>query len=203
MDLFETLRDDILKHKIENGTKLTEQSVCDMYKVSRTPVREAFQKLELDGLIEIIPNKGAFVLGLNDQDIEDMYELRKAYEVIAVKFAIDRISAEEMNKLKEIYELMEFYRHKEDAVKFMNLNTEFHQIIYNATGNRMLQHVLTSFQVYTKNTKLSIEYIKSYFDDVLIEHKNIYEAIAGKDKEKAEIAAAVHMDNSRKRAGFK
>lgn len=202
MDLFETLRDDILKQKIENGTKLTEATVCDMYKVSRTPVREAFQKLELDGLIDIIPNKGAFVRGLSKQDIEDMYELRKAYEVICVKFAIDRITDEEMTKLKESYDLMEFFRIKEDPVKFLEMNTSFHQILYNATNNRMLQHVLTSYQVYTKNTKLSSEYIREYFDEVLAEHRAIYEAIASKDKEAASKAAAVHMDNSKRRAGF-
>lgn len=202
MDLFETLRDDILKQKIENGTKLTEAAVCEMYGVSRTPVREAFQKLELDGLIDIIPNKGAFVRGLTSQDIEDMYELRKAYEIICVQFAIDRIADEDMKKLKESYDLMEFFRIKEDAVKFMGMNTEFHQILYNATGNRMLQHVLTSYQVYTKNTKLSLEYIREYFDEVLAEHKAIYEAIVSKDKEAATKAAAIHMENSKRRAGF-
>jgi len=202
MDLFEILRNDILKQKIENGTKLTEAAVCEMYDVSRTPVREAFQKLELDGLIDIIPNKGAFVRGLSKQDIEDMYELRKAYEVICVKFAIDRISDEEMNKLKESYDLMEFFRIKEDPDKFLSMNTRFHQILYNATGNRMLQHVLTSYQVYTKNTKLSNEYIREYFDEVLAEHKAIYEAIVNRDKAAAAEAAGVHMDNSKRRAGF-
>ena len=202
MDLFETLRDDILKQKIENGTKLTEAAVCEMYGVSRTPVREAFQKLELDGLIDIIPNKGAFVRGLTLQDIKDMYELRKAYEVICVQFAIDRITDDAMTKLKESYDLMEFFRIKEDPDKFMQMNTQFHQILYSATGNRMLQHVLTSYQVYTKNTKLSHEYIREYFDEVLAEHKAIYEGIVNKDKEAAAKAAAIHMDNSKRRAGF-
>ncbi|MBQ2094403.1 MAG: GntR family transcriptional regulator, partial [Firmicutes bacterium] len=72
-DLFNKLRDDILQNKIKPGEKLTEQRICQEYQVSRTPVREAFQKLELDGLIEIIPNRGAFVIGLTRQDIEDMY----------------------------------------------------------------------------------------------------------------------------------
>ena len=202
MDLFETLRNDILTHKIENGAKLTEQNVCNMYGVSRTPVREAFQKLELDGLIDIVPNKGAFVRGLSMQDIKDMYELRKAYEVICVQFAVDRISPEEMEQLRESYDLMEFFRIKEDSGKFLDMNTRFHQIIYNSTGNRMLQHVLTSYQVYTKNTKLNHQYIAQYYDEVLAEHKAIYEAIVKKDKEAAAKAAAVHMDNSKKRAGF-
>jgi len=131
-----------------------------------------------------------------------MYELRKAYEVICVQFAIDRITDEEMEKLRESYDLMEFFRIREDSGKFLDMNTRFHQIIYNSTENRMLQHVLTSYQVYTKNTKLNHSYISQYYDEVLEEHKAIYEAIANKDKEAAKLAAAVHMDNSRRRAGF-
>ena len=173
-DLFNKLRDDILQNKIKPGEKLTEQRICQEYQVSRTPVREAFQKLELDGLIEIIPNRGAFVIGLTRQDIEDMYELRSAYESIAVKWAIDRMTPEEFEDMQEAFELMEFYTMKQDPTKMLAMNTRFHQIIYNGTKNRMLQHVLTSYQVYTKNTKYSPEYINSNFVDFRVEGENIY-----------------------------
>jgi DNA-binding GntR family transcriptional regulator len=108
-------------------------------------VREAFQKLELDGLIEIIPNRGAFVLGLTRQDIEDMYELRSAYESIAVKWAIDRMTQEEFDEMQEAFELMEFYTMKQDPAKMLAMNTRFHQIIYNGTKNRMLLKSLRQF----------------------------------------------------------
>ncbi|MEG2053208.1 MAG: GntR family transcriptional regulator, partial [Bacilli bacterium] len=80
-NLFNELQIDILSGKLKTGDKLTEKRICDEYKVSRTPVREALRQLEMDGLIENIPNKGAFVLGLSPQDIEDMHILRKVYEV--------------------------------------------------------------------------------------------------------------------------
>ena len=201
-DLFHKLRDDILQNKIKPGEKLTEQRICQEYQVSRTPVREAFQKLELDGLIEIIPNRGAFVIGLTRQDIEDMYELRSAYEAIAVKWAIDRMSPEEFEEMQEAFELMEFYTMKQDPVKMLAMNTRFHQIIYNGTKNRMLQHVLTSYQVYTKNTKVSPEYIKEYMDEVLEEHRKIFLAFQAKDKDAASRAAVEHMQNGKHRAGF-
>ena len=201
-DLFHKLRDDILQNKIKPGEKLTEQRICQEYQVSRTPVREAFQKLELDGLIEIIPNRGAFVIGLTRQDIEDMYELRSAYEAIAVKWAIDRMTAEEFEDMQEAFELMEFYTMKQDPVKMLAMNTRFHQIIYNGTKNRMLQHVLTSYQVYTKNTKVSPEYIKEYMDEVLEEHRKIFLAFQAKDKDAASRAAVEHMQNGKHRAGF-
>ena len=201
-DLFNKLRDDILQNKIKPGEKLTEQRICQEYRVSRTPVREAFQKLELDGLIEIIPNRGAFVVGLTRQDIEDMSELRAAYESIAVKWAIDRMTPEEFEDMQEAFELMEFYTMKQDPSKMLAMNTRFHQIIYNGTKNRMLQHVLTSYQVYTKNTKISPEYIKEYMDEVLEEHRQIFQAFQAKDKAAASKAAVRHMQNGKHRAGF-
>lgn len=201
-DLFIKLRDDILQNKIKAGEKLTEQRICQEYKVSRTPVREAFQKLELDGLIEIIPNRGAFVLGLTRQDIEDMYELRAAYESIAVKWAIDRMTTEEFEEMQEAFELMEFYTMKKDPVKMLAINTKFHQIIYNGTRNRMLQHTLTSYQVYTKNTKYSSEYISEYMQEVLDEHRKIFLAFQARDREAASAAAVQHMHNGKHRAGF-
>lgn len=201
-DLFNRLRDDILQEKIAPGEKLTEQRICKEYNVSRTPVREAFQKLELDGLIQIIPNRGAFVIGLSRQDIQDMYDLRKAYEAIAVRWAIERITDKEFEELEEAYDIMEFYTQKGEAEKMLQINMHFHDLIYRATKNRMLQHVLTSYQVYTKNTKVSSEYIREYLQEVLEEHRQIFLAFQAKDKEAATRAAIRHMDNGKRRAGF-
>lgn len=201
-DLFNRLRDDILQEKIAPGEKLTEQRICKEYKVSRTPVREAFQKLELDGLIQIIPNRGAFVIGLSRQDIQDMYDLRKAYEAIAVGWAIERITDREFEELEEAYDIMEFYTQKGEAEKMLQINMHFHDLIYRATKNRMLQHVLTSYQVYTKNTKVSSEYIREYLQEVLEEHRQIFLAFQAKDKEAATRAAIRHMENGKRRAGF-
>lgn len=201
-NLFNQLRDDILQGKIAPGAKLTEHRICKEYNVSRTPVREAFQKLELDGLIQIIPNRGAFVIGLSRQDIEDMYELRKAYEAIAVRWAVERITEQEFEELEEAYDIMEFYTQKGEAEKMLQINMHFHQLIYSATKNRMLQHVLTSYQIYTKNTKVSSEYIRAYLDEVLDEHWQIFLAFKAKDKDAATQAAIRHMENGKRRAGF-
>ena len=90
------IQKDILTGKLRPGQKLTEQELCKAYGVSRTPVREALRQLETDGLVENILNRGAFVVGMTEQDYRDMFELRKAYEVQAVKWAIERISDSEM-----------------------------------------------------------------------------------------------------------
>lgn len=201
-NLFNELRSDILRGKLKPGEKLTEQRICNEYTVSRTPVREAFQKLEIDGLIETIPNRGAFVVGITHRDIQDMYELRKAYEAIAVRWAIERITKEEFAALEEAYEFMEFYTMKKDTDKMLNINMRFHELIYNAAHNRMLLHVLTSYQIYTKQTKTNHRYVDGYLDEVLAEHKQIFQAFIDRDPVAGASAVTSHLDNAKKRANF-
>lgn len=200
--LFNQLRADILQGKLKPGEKLTEQRVCSEYVVSRTPVREAFQKLENDGLIETIPNRGAFVVGVTDRDIQDMYELRKAYEAIAVRWAIQRITDEEFQALQEAYEFMEFYTMKKDIEKMLNINMQFHQLIYNAAHNRMLLHTLTNFQIYTKQRRGNKTYADNYLEEVLSEHQEIFQAFVSKDEDAAATAITKHLDNAKRRANF-
>lgn len=201
-NLFQQLRSDILQGKLKPGEKLTEQHICRQYAVSRTPVREAFQKLEIEGLIETVPNRGAFVIGITARDIEDMYELRKAYETVAVRWAIERITKEEFDTLREAYEFMEFYTMKQDAERMLSINMHFHELIYQAAHNHMLLHVLTSYQIYTKQTKTNHRYLDGYLEQVLEEHRQIFQAFVDKDPEAGAAAIARHLENAKSRADF-
>ena len=200
-DLFSNLRKDILQGRLRQGEKLTEQQICDEYNVSRTPVREAFKQLELEGFIETIPNRGAFVVGFSAQDIADMYELRKAYEILAVKWAIERITKDEFEKLEEAFEFMEFYTQKKDVEKMLNINMNFHELIYKASHNRMLEHVLSSYQIYIKQSKTTRSDVSdTYLDEVLEEHRAIFEAFQSKDINAGVNAVSMHLDNAKLRA---
>lgn len=201
-DLFTSLRKDILQGKLRQGEKLTEQQICDEYNVSRTPVREAFRQLELEGFIETIPNRGAFVVGFSPQDIQDMYELRKSYEVLAVKWAIERITKEEYEKLEEAFEFMEFYTQKQDMEKMLNINMNFHELIYRASHNRMLYHILSSYQLYIKQsrTQSRSDVSSGYLDEILSEHRAIFESFKNKDVEAGIAAVSRHLDNAKQRA---
>lgn len=198
-NLFSQLQKDILQGKMRASEKLTEQSICDKYKVSRTPVREALRQLEMEGLIETIPNRGAFVIGFSEQDMADMYELRKVYEIQAVKWAIERITDEEMEDLEETFEFMEFYTQKNDIHKMLNINTGFHQLIYTASHNRMLQHVLSSYQIYIKYSRKSDTFPDNYLAEVLEEHREIFLAFQKRDVEAGIQAMAKHMNTSMSR----
>ena len=92
--------------------------------ISRTPIREALKQLELEGLVESIPNKGVYVKGFSSRDIDDMFEIRLALEGLAIQLAIDRMDDMHLSKIREVYELMEFYTMKQDNEKISQLNPE-------------------------------------------------------------------------------
>ncbi|MGI6204101.1 MAG: GntR family transcriptional regulator [Anaerovoracaceae bacterium] len=197
-DLLVRLKGDILSGRLKDGQKLTEKVLCEQYGVSRTPVREALVQLQAEGLVTNIPNRGAFVTGLSERDLDDMYTLRKIYEMQAVKWAMERMTDEEADELEETFEFMEFYTMKHDVDKMLNINLNFHQIIYKASHNRMLRNLLSSYQVYTKYAAAP-KHDERYLDTVLEEHRHIYEAFKARDSEAGEKAMAEHMDNSYKR----
>lgn len=197
--LFSRIQKDILLNNLRKGEKLTEQRLCDEYEVSRTPVREALRQLEMDGLVESIPNRGSFVVGLTEQDYEDLFTLRKAYEVQAVRWAIERITEDEIEALEETFEFMEFYTMKNDYQKMSNINNGFHQIIYNASHNRMLVQLLSSYQIYTKYIGMGRPKDENYLQTILEEHRKIFQAFTEHDVEAGAEAMAIHIDNSKAR----
>ncbi|MDR2296636.1 MAG: GntR family transcriptional regulator [Clostridiales Family XIII bacterium] len=199
-DLFFKLREDILAERLRPGEKLTEQRVCDMYKVSRTPVREALKQLAAEGLLEMIPNRGAFVLGLSRGDMDDIFTLREIYELQAVRWAAERITEEQLAELDEIVEFMEFYTEKRDTKKMTEINTNFHQLIYIASGCRMLRHILSSYQIYIRYSRQTLPYSEADLPAILAEHKRIFDAFRAADAAAGASAMRAHIDGSRARA---
>ncbi len=199
LDLSTRIKEDILSGKLPRNTRLTEQSIGDAYQVSRTPVREALVQLEMEGLIENVHHRGAFVIGLSPRDMEDIFVLRKIYEVQATGWAIERISEEEMDELEETFEFMEFYTMKKDIDKMLNINETFHQMIYKAAGNRLLSKLLSSYQLYMKYHPSSHRKEANYLPTVLEEHRQIFLAFKEKDPQRGREAMALHMDLSHQR----
>lgn len=197
--IFTQLQDHILKGSLTPGEKLTEQRICEEYQVSRTPVREAFRLLELYGLIETVPNRGAFVRGLSAQNISDLHEMRKAYEVLAVRWAIERMTESELAQLSEAYEFMEFYTMKGDGERMLAINMNFHELIYKGSHNPMLANLLSVCQLYTRQTVGGSSYTKHYLQQVLAEHQQIYQAFFDRNPEAGAAAMSVHLTNSRQR----
>ena len=194
------VRDRILKGEYEIGEKIKENQIATELRVSRTPIREAFKLLENEGLIDYIPNRGCFAKGFTKQDVDDIYAVRAALEMLAVERAVERITDAEVAALEEEWELMEFYVRKKDSQKVLELNTAFHDIIYASTRSRFMAQVLRSYKGYIDKTRKSVFYDEAYLEAILNEHGEILDAIKHKDKEKAISAVSRHLEKSQDRA---
>lgn len=195
--IFDKIREDILSDTYVVGDKIVEAKLADKLGVSRTPVREALKQLELDGLVDNIPNRGVVVKGISTQDIQDIYSIRVLIEGIAARWAVERMDDSVVEDLKEIYDLMEFYTYKNDLERNFELNTRFHETIYAATKSRYLEQILKDFQLFIKSTRNRSFHSIGRAKKSLEEHKHILDAFIERDSEKASQATMDHIERSR------
>lgn len=194
--VYNALREDILNGVYKPGDSLIEVKIAKQLNVSRTPVREAIRQLELEGLVNSIPNRGVTVNGISIKDIKDIYEIRRVLEGMAAKWAVEKITDEEISRLQEVYELMEFYTMKKDVNQISKLNTSFHEIIFNATKSNIIKHILKDFQFYVKWARHESLCSPGRMEEALKEHHDILLAFIKRDKEEAERCLNIHVENS-------
>lgn len=194
--IFEQIREDILNGRYATGDKLVEIKLAEELGVSRTPVREALKQLELDGLVENIPNRGVVVNGISKNDIDDILTMRLCIEGLVGQWAAERISEEEVKILEEIYDLMEFYTYKSDVDKIFELNTKFHETLYHATKSRYLESVLKDFQLFIRPARNNSLKTEGRMSDALKEHEEILNGLKNNDPEQTRIALTYHIQRS-------
>ena len=193
--VFNTLRQAILRGELQPGERLLEIHLADKLGVSRTPIREAIRKLELEGLVVMIPRKGAAVANITEKDTKDVLEVRRTLEMFAVEVACDRITEEQLVQLKEAAKAFEASKGSMDLIRIAETDMYFHEIIYEATQNERLVQMLNNLR--ENMYRYRIEYLKdpNYYDSLVGEHREILEAIEAKDKEKARICMRDHIEN--------
>ena len=188
--VFNTLRQAILTGELKPGERLMEIHLANKLGVSRTPIREAIRKLELEGLVTMIPRRGAEVAQITEKSMNDVLEVRRAMDALCVELACDRITPEELQDLKKACDTFEAAVKTDDIKQIAQADVALHDIIVQATGNQL------SEQMY----RYRFEYIKDFsqHERLVEEHKVIYESIVKKDKETASNMAKVHIDNQKK-----
>lgn len=194
--VFHRIREDILSGKYLQNEELREKAIADELGVSRTPVREALRQLELEGLVTIIPNKGASVVGISSKDIQDIYEIRSLLEGLCAKWASANITAEQLDELDENIFLSEFHLQKQHFEQVLELDNKFHDILYTASNSKMLNHVLSDFHHYVERVRKVTLGKSERAEKSIEEHKKIVEALRNRDACKAEKLANEHIMNT-------
>lgn len=195
--VFRKLREDILSGIYKDQEELREITIGEELGVSRTPVREALRQLELEGLVTIIPNKGAYVTSITAKDVEDIYHVRSMLEGLCARWATEHITEEQIGKLEEVLVLSEFHvqRGSGDTDQVSELDGKFHQVLYEASNSRILEHVLSDFHKYVQMARRLSVKKKERAEKSIAEHREILEAIKTKDAEHAERLANQHIMN--------
>ncbi|MDO4292123.1 MAG: GntR family transcriptional regulator [Eubacteriales bacterium] len=194
--VFHRLREDILSGHYREHEELREVAVSEEMGVSRTPVREALRQLELEGLVNIIPNRGAYVTGITKKDVEDIYAIRALLEGLCARWATEHITDKQLEELEENIYLSEFHASKNHAAQLTELDDAFHEILYEACESKMLEHQLRDFHEYVRRVRRCTLADDERGRQAVEEHRRIMEAIRQKDSARAEALAALHMKNA-------
>ena len=194
--VFQKLREDILSGKYKEHEELKEVAIGEELGVSRTPVREAFRQLELEGLIRIVPNKGAYVTGITAKDVKDIYMIRSLLEGLCARWATEHITQEQLAEMEENIYLSKFHAQKGHLEQLADLDNRFHDIMYEACDSKILEHQLKDFHQYVLRVRRKTLASKNRGPKSNEEHEEILQAIKAGDGELAEQLANRHMINA-------
>ena len=194
--VFNDIENAILDGEYRDGDSLNELKLSKELGVSRTPVREALMQLELEGLVRNVPNKGAVVIGVTEQDIHDIYEIRIRIEGLAARLCAENITDDELHALEQIVDLQEFYLLKNDTEQIWKLDGDFHKIIYDASRSRPLRFTLSNFHNYIKKARDISVQTEGRAEKTVAEHRAILDAIKEHNGSLSEQLTAKHISNA-------
>ncbi len=196
--VFHTLRQAILRGELKPGERLMEIQLANKLGVSRTPIREAIRKLELEGLVLMIPRRGAVVAEITEKSLRDVLEVRGALEELAVELACDRITEEQIGELRAAAEAFADILKSDDVTALAEADVKFHDVIYFATENQRLIQLL--YNLREQMYRYRVEYLKreEVHAVLLAEHDYIIECIERRDTIAAKKAISTHIDNQMK-----
>ena len=194
--VFESIRAAIISGDLKPGERLMEVQLAEKLGVSRTPVREAIRKLELEGLVVMVVRKGAYVAGLSIKDITDVLELRGALEGLAAGLAADRITEDEIIELQAIASDFDKALESDNMEQMVIKDVEFHDKIFKATRNERLIQLTNNLREQVQRFREMHIYNYDKSKELSTEHNEISEAIAKRDAEQAEKMARKHIENA-------
>ncbi|MCF6248872.1 MAG: GntR family transcriptional regulator [Desulfobacula sp.] len=192
--VYKTLRYDILTGKIPGGTRITESNIANLLDVSRTPVREALQRLTQERLITPLPRAGYIIEDMSNDDIQDLFSARFDIEVLVTRKAAQYITDEELEMMKENLQKAKTCINANDLTRMTDLDIKFHTIIYTASRSKTFYRICRNLSDLTMKYRHGLNLRADIWDEAIKNHVAIYEALFDKDKDKAARAVTLHSE---------
>ena len=194
---YQELKRVILERQVSPGEKLNEAELASALGISRTPVREAINRLEKEGLVEIFPQRGAFVVQFAENDIYELFLIRENLEGLAARMAAGKMNEGYLKSLDSCVHGFQEPFEKKDIQRYAREDFKFHQTIVSSSGARRLINLISTLHDYIRMFRLTTVGLSGRMKTSLTEHRDIIEALRRKDPEEAEKRMRVHIRNVR------
>lgn len=186
----------LLSSRYSPGQRIDIEDLCRSLEVSRTPVVEALNRLKAEGMVEIIPRKGAYLVTLSMEKAQELYTVREALEAMASRLAAKRLTKRRLAMLKSALDKQARSLKDEDVEGYTKATIEFHDTILEAAGNKTLSRMLEAVYAQIEALRLRIFYLPSRLEASYAEHQRIYQALAEGDPAAAEREARQHIETT-------
>ena len=180
--IYHIIRKAILERELEPGRRLTEMEISKKYGISRTPIREAFRKLESEGFLTILPRKGAIITDLNEQTVLEFYQIKGALEALAGRLAVENFKHSDIKELEELNNKLKNIAKEENTTleNFNKIHNQFHRKFILLSNNKLLIEILDNLTKRYLRFRLMVEHT-NFIDEVVKQHDEIIDAFKNKN----------------------
>jgi len=195
IDVYNKIKNSIIFGELSPGEKLSEAELSKKLKSSRTPIREAFRQLQMEGYINVLPNKGAYVTKLPPEQVEEIYNVISLLEGYAGELTTKRINSAGMKELQKLHKKMTAHASQKKYQDYTNVNTEFHNLIMRLSGNSVLIKINAELRMQVYRYRMISITIPGYVETYIRDHERIIDAIREKDVAGAGNLIREHVGN--------
>ena len=196
--VYEQLYNAILSGRFKPGEHLVLEDLADEMGTSRTPLREAIRRLQTEGLVEFTPHRGAVVTELSVEELIELYHIRSVLDGLAARLAAENLSQKELARLEKITIQSEQKLDPQNPDGFEDFNRDFHEIIYRGANAPRLYEMIASLYAQARRHRHLSLLSPGRISQILVEHRNILNALIARDANAAELYAREHHDNTAK-----
>jgi len=192
-EVVDQVREMIRRGQLVKGQKVDERFLCESMGVSRTPVRESLRILHSEGLIDLVPHRGAFVREPPIEEIKDMFEVMSLLEGMCARVATQKMTEKDLKKIEALHQKLEGHYGKRDHESYLDTNNVLHTFIQELSGNKTLNEVITGLRQKILLYRHRQLYHQNRFEESIQEHRDILEAFRMKDAARAEASMKRHL----------
>ncbi len=189
------LRDLIVTGELEPGARLNERLLCERFNISRTPLREALKILSAEGLITLLPNRGAVVTKLTMEEAEDMFQVMAVLEGLAGELAGKRATDADIRKIRALHDDMQSHFEKGKLKQYFAANQKIHQCIVDAARNTELTNLYGKLSVRLRRARFVANISRERWQHAMQEHEEIMAALEQRDSDKLKAILRAHLEN--------